>query len=87
MFVWVEEHPNDKEGGQRKARSRGRGKGRGRPQYHHQHRGSHAGTPPSNNFVNAEPPVMARQPPGPRMPDGTRGFSMGRGKPVAVNIG
>jgi La-related protein 7 len=30
--------------------------------------------------------VVAKQPPGPRMPDGTRGFSMGRGKPVAVNI-
>lgn len=44
------------------------------------------GTPPLNNAVNNEQPAIARQPPGPRMPDGTRGFAMGRGKPVAVNI-
>ncbi|KAA8527217.1 hypothetical protein F0562_034686 [Nyssa sinensis] len=77
---------NDKEGGQRKGRSRGRGKGRGRAQYHHNNRGSNVGTPPSNISVNTEQPIVAKQPPGPRMPDGTRGFSMGRGKPVAVNI-
>jgi len=34
---------------------------------------------------NMEQPGMGKQqPPGPRMPDGTRGFSMGRGKPVMV---
>lgn len=81
-----EDHGNDKEGTQRKGRSRGRGKGRGRGQYHHNNRGNHMGTPPSNNMVISEQPTMAKQPPGPRMPDGTRGFSMGRGKPVAVNI-
>jgi len=43
------------------------------------------GTPPSNNTIFTDQ-VIAKQPPGPRMPDGTRGFSMGRGKPVAVNI-
>lgn len=83
-----EEHGNDKEGGQKKGRSRGRGKGRGRGQYHHNNRGNIvAGTSPSNNSVGMEA-VVAKQPPppGPRMPDGTRGFAMGRGKPVAVNI-
>jgi len=43
------------------------------------------GTPPSNPVLG-EHPTMAKQPPGPRMPDGTRGFAMGRGKLVAVNI-
>uniref|UniRef100_A0A0D9XQV7 HTH La-type RNA-binding domain-containing protein n=1 Tax=Leersia perrieri TaxID=77586 RepID=A0A0D9XQV7_9ORYZ len=45
------------------------------------------GMPPSNHSVKNEqqqtqPPAVAnKQPPGPRMPDGTRGFAMGRGKP------
>ncbi|XP_061947926.1 la-related protein 6B-like isoform X1 [Populus nigra] len=80
-----EDHANDKEGAQRK-RNRGRGKGRGRGQYHHNnHHSNHVGTPPSNPVLG-EHPTMAKQPPGPRMPDGTRGFAMGRGKLVAVNI-
>ncbi|KAJ9558749.1 hypothetical protein OSB04_013363 [Centaurea solstitialis] len=83
--VQVEDHSNEKEGGQKKGRNRGRGKGRGRPQYnHHNNRGTHVVTPPSTNCVNNEHPVIGKQPPGPRMPDGTRGFSMGRGKAVAV---
>lgn len=85
-----EEHVNDKEGGQKKGRSRGRGKGRGRGHYHHHNnnRGNNViGTPPSsNNSVGMEAGIAKQQPPGPRMPDGTRGFAMGRGKPVAVNI-
>lgn len=52
---------------------------------HHNNRGHHVGTPPSNNMVNNEQPIIGKQPPGPRMPDGTRGFAMGRGKPVAVS--
>ncbi|XVE97184.1 hypothetical protein REPUB_Repub02eG0289500 [Reevesia pubescens] len=85
-----EEHSNDKEGGQKKGRNRGRGKGRGRAQHHNNHhnsRGNHVGTPPSasSNLVTNEQATVAKQPPGPRMPDGTRGFAMGRGKPVAVN--
>ncbi|EOY06990.1 RNA-binding protein, putative isoform 2 [Theobroma cacao] len=85
-----EEHSNEKEGGQKKGRNRGRGKGRGRAQYHnnqHNSRGNHVGTPPSatSNLVSNEQATVAKQPPGPRMPDGTRGFAMGRGKPVAVN--
>ncbi|QCE13412.1 la-related protein 6B [Vigna unguiculata] len=77
-----EEHGYEKETGQRKGRSRGRGKGRGRV---HCHQNNRVGTPPSNNTIFTDQ-VIAKQPPGPRMPDGTRGFSMGRGKPVAVNI-
>ncbi|XP_024982633.1 la-related protein 6B isoform X1 [Cynara cardunculus var. scolymus] len=83
--VQGEDHSNEKEGGHKKLRNRGRGKGRGRPQYnHHNNRGTHMVTPPSTNCVNTEHPVIGKQPPGPRMPDGTRGFSMGRGKAVAV---
>ncbi|MED6206185.1 hypothetical protein PIB30_024478 [Stylosanthes scabra] len=79
----AEEHGYDKESGQRKGR-RGRGKGRGRV---HSRANNQLGTPASNsnNSILTEQ-VAAKQPPGPRMPDGTRGFSMGRGKPVAVNI-
>ncbi|KAL6976084.1 hypothetical protein U1Q18_024878 [Sarracenia purpurea var. burkii] len=81
-----DEHVNDREGGQKKGRSRGRGKGRGRAQFQYNHRGSHVGTPPPSNSVNIEQaPSTPKQPPGPRMPDGTKGFSWGRGKPVAAN--
>ncbi|VAI86776.1 unnamed protein product [Triticum turgidum subsp. durum] len=68
--------------GMRQGRGRGRGgRGRGRGQYHGQSRdGGHPiGTPPSNH--SAEHPVVSKPPPGPRMPDGTKGFAMGRGKP------
>ncbi|XP_065860858.1 la-related protein 6B [Euphorbia lathyris] len=82
----AEDHTSDKEVAQRKGRNRGRGKGRGRGQYHHNNRGNHGMTPSSNNPIIGEQPSMSKQPPGPRMPDGTRGFAMGRGKPVAVNI-
>ncbi|XP_071689541.1 la-related protein 6B-like [Rutidosis leptorrhynchoides] len=88
----VEDHSNEKEAGHKKGRNRGRGKGHGRPQYNHHHnnhnnRGVHGGTPPSTSTINPEHnPVIGKQPPGPRMPDGTRGFSMGRGKPVCVPI-
>jgi len=47
------------------------------------------GTTPHNLITKLEPhpqlPIGANKlPPGPRMPDGTRGFTMGRGKPQAV---
>ncbi|XP_010524198.1 PREDICTED: la-related protein 6B-like [Tarenaya hassleriana] len=79
-----EEHGNEKVGGgggQRKGRNRGRGKGRGRGQPHH-----HFNHNPNQNVtVPSEQPKQQQPPPGPRMPDGTRGFSMGRGKAVALN--
>ncbi|GAB4825764.1 hypothetical protein Ancab_008639 [Ancistrocladus abbreviatus] len=81
-----EEQGVDKEGGQKKGRNRGRGKGRGRNHHQQTNRGPHVGPPTSNAVNNEQPSIVARQPPGPRMPDGTRGFSMGRGKPVAVDI-
>ncbi|XP_058753412.1 la-related protein 6B isoform X2 [Vicia villosa] len=78
-----EEASYEKESGQKKGgRSRVRAKGRGRAHCHQNNRVNHLGTLPSNNSFLSD----AKQPPGPRMPDGTRGFSMGRGKPVAVNI-
>ncbi|XP_057527432.1 la-related protein 6B-like isoform X1 [Amaranthus tricolor] len=84
----TEEQSVEKEGGQKKSRNRGRGKGRGRGHHNHQqnNRMHHVGSPPVINVINGEHPIVAKQqPPGPRMPDGTRGFSMGRGRPVAVN--
>ncbi|KAI4334637.1 hypothetical protein L6164_019301 [Bauhinia variegata] len=79
-------HGHDKETGQGKGRSRGRGRGRGRSNCHQNNRVNHVGTPPSNSILTEQVMAKHSQPPGPRMPDGTRGFSMGRGKPVTVNI-
>ncbi|CAI0541006.1 unnamed protein product [Linum tenue] len=95
--VQVNGHPgddnlnNDKDAVQRKGRGRGgRGKGRGRGHSHHHNPGrggNHIGGPPpsSNAAATCEHTVKQPPPPGPRMPDGTRGFAMGRGKPVPVN--
>ncbi|XP_010251419.1 PREDICTED: la-related protein 6B isoform X2 [Nelumbo nucifera] len=81
-----EEVVNDKESsGPRRGRGRGRGKGRGRGQYHGNRATNHAGgcgTSPTSSPVQNEQPPQTKQPPGPRMPDGTRGFAMGRGKPL-----
>ncbi|KAK9141415.1 hypothetical protein Scep_011096 [Stephania cephalantha] len=75
---------HEKEGGSRRSRGRGRGKGRGRGQ-HHNHRGNHhIGTPPSNSSIQNEQSVAVKPPPGPRMPDGTRGFAIGRGRPIVA---
>ncbi|ESQ39023.1 hypothetical protein EUTSA_v10001395mg [Eutrema salsugineum] len=85
--------------GRNRGRGKGRGRGqphqnqnnngRGNNQHHNhnQHQHHHqVGTPPSNNPMNnmEQQGMGKQQPPGPRMPDGTRGFSMGRGKPVMV---
>lgn len=87
-----EEVGNEREGGARRGKGRGRGRGRGRGQHHNinnHHRGGtsghshgHAiGAPPVNHPAHNEQSTAHKQPPGPRMPDGTRGFTMGRGKP------
>jgi La-related protein 7 len=71
------------DGGNKKGRGRGRGGrtgGRGRGQQYH----THSGTPPQSSLHLASE-IVGKPPPGPRMPDGTRGFSTGRGKPLAVN--
>jgi La-related protein 7 len=69
----------------RQGRGRGRGgRGRGRGQYYGHNRDANhpVGTPPSSHGgLGEHPPVVSKPPPGPRMPDGTRGFTMGRGKP------
>ncbi|XP_077229778.1 la-related protein 6B-like isoform X2 [Tasmannia lanceolata] len=81
----AEENLNDRDGGARKGgRGRGRNKGRGRGQYHNNRGGPSIGTPPSGNSIQNELPIATKQPPGPRMPDGTRGFTLGRGKPLSV---
>lgn len=83
-IVQGDETINEKEGGARKGRGRGRGKGRGRGQYHN-NRGGHAvGTPPSSSPIQNDQLAVNKQPPGPRMPDGTRGFAVGRGKPLST---
>lgn len=80
---------NEREGGgARHPQGRGRGaRGRGRVvyqnnSYHHRSEGHVSGNPPSSHTVRNE---VTKQPPGPRMPDGTRGFTMGRGEPIAPN--
>jgi La-related protein 7 len=75
---------------------RGRGRGyhhqNNNQHNHHQNNRSSShlvGTPPASHPVKVEqqevqpqPPTASnKQPLGPLMPDGTRGFSMGRGKP------
>nr|GMC99563.1 la-related protein 6B-like [Ipomoea batatas] len=87
----VGEEEAEKEGVWRAHNNRGRGKGQavGRPQFvvNNNHRGPHGNS--NGNLgptlsVNPEHLVSARQASVPRMPDGTRGFSMGRGKPIAI---
>ncbi|CAL4911116.1 unnamed protein product [Urochloa decumbens] len=61
-------------------------------QNHYNHHGGNrggahpVGTPPHNLINKPEqlPVGASKLPPGPRMPDGTRGFTMGRGKPQAM---
>ncbi|CAI0545143.1 unnamed protein product [Linum tenue] len=67
------EHVSKEKNGQR-ARARGRGR---RNRYHNSNGMGH-GT--ASSVHAAEP---SKPPPGPKMPDGTRGFTMGRGRPLA----
>lgn len=67
--------------GSKKGWARGRGKGRGRTQ-NHTGRGLLGPPSPSSSLVPSE---LSTKPSakGPRMPDGTRGFAVGRGKPIS----
>ncbi|XP_073046518.1 la-related protein 6B isoform X1 [Primulina eburnea] len=68
---------------------KGKGKGMGRGRAHHpMNCGSQSGPPPPplEMSIPTERLVVAKVSPVPRMPDGTRGFSMGRGKAVAINV-
>lgn len=63
-----------------------RHRGRGRRQKFHgpngQGHGNHSSSHgPGHSYSHVEP---SKPPPGPRMPDGTRGFTMGRGRPVVT---
>eukprot|EP00252_Welwitschia_mirabilis_P016980 TRINITY_DN37761_c0_g1_i1.p1 TRINITY_DN37761_c0_g1~~TRINITY_DN37761_c0_g1_i1.p1 ORF type:complete len:479 (+),score=130.17 TRINITY_DN37761_c0_g1_i1:149-1585(+) len=77
-------HVNDKTGA-RKGRGRGHGKTRPRGQ-HHQHGNGRGHTSLSVAPGASSGEGASKQPPGPRMPDGTRGFTMGRGRPVVDSI-
>ncbi|KAG6653150.1 la-related protein 6C [Carya illinoinensis] len=64
---------------------RGRGKSRGRGQSCHSGgRGVHAPSPQSNSVIQAETSAKQAASKGPRMPDGTKGFTIGRGKPLTT---
>ncbi|KAL1555860.1 la-related protein 6A-like [Salvia divinorum] len=63
--------PRDKNG------QKGRNRGGGRRQKYHGTIGHGHGTQYSSHGVEPSKP-----PPGPKMPDGTRGFTMGRGRPL-----
>ncbi|KAL6527174.1 hypothetical protein OROGR_016264 [Orobanche gracilis] len=64
------------------SKCKGRGRGRGRPQ-HQISGGSALRSPPLEVYAEKLNSAKASSPV-PRMPDGTKGFSVGRGKPVAV---
>lgn len=74
-------------GGGNGSSSKGKGKGqaRGRPQ-HPSNGGNALGSPPLEVSVSTEKLNAAKTSPVPRMPDGTKGFSMGRGKQLTVKI-
>lgn len=57
-----------------------RNRGRARRQKYQGSNGHGHGTSPLNHASE-----ISKPPPGPRMPDGTRGFTMGRGRPLTSN--
>ncbi|XP_027089075.1 la-related protein 6A [Coffea eugenioides] len=77
------EHPRKEKNGDHLHKEnngqRNRHRGRGRRQKYHGTNGHGHGTPPSSHVEPSKPP------PGPKMPDGTRGFTMGRGRPLVSN--
>ncbi|KAH1072291.1 hypothetical protein J1N35_024619 [Gossypium stocksii] len=76
----TEHNSEDTATGSKKGRAKGRGKGRGRVQNN-----KHALSPQSSNASQCE--ASAKQiSKGPRMPDGTKGFTMGRGKPLTSSV-
>ncbi|XWS67989.1 hypothetical protein CRYUN_Cryun04dG0051700 [Craigia yunnanensis] len=77
----IENNAEDNGVGSKKGWGKGRGKGRGRIQ-NHSGRGLIAASPQPSNAVQCEA-TMKQMSKGPRMPDGTRGFTMGRGKPLS----
>lgn len=85
--VSTEQHndtPDDEEDGEHQTKekngNRARNRGRGRNQKYRSTNGLGHGSVHLNHVGETSKP-----PPGPRMPDGTRGFTMGRGRPLSVN--
>ncbi|KAK8518817.1 hypothetical protein V6N13_017915 [Hibiscus sabdariffa] len=76
-----ENNAEDSTLGLKKGWSKSRGKLRGCAQSH-SGRGLLSGSPQPSNAVQCEASVKQMSK-GPRMPDGTRGFTMGRGKPLS----
>ncbi|GMY05958.1 la-related protein 6C [Fagus crenata] len=81
----VESNAEENSVGSRKGWARGRGKSRGRAQ-NHSGRGLLAlSTQLCSSVIQCE--ASAKQASkGPRMPDGTRGFTIGRGKPLSTSV-
>ncbi|EYU36643.1 hypothetical protein MIMGU_mgv1a013239mg [Erythranthe guttata] len=76
-------------GGSSKAKGKGHGHGHGRGRHQHSVNGGNIlGSAQSEvSFNTAEKLNLANKASSvPRMPDGTKGFSLGRGKPVAMKI-
>ncbi|KAL1193733.1 La-related protein 6A [Cardamine amara subsp. amara] len=77
-------HHSDNTADDDKNGNKGRGGGRGRRQNHQGGNGIGHGSAPSasssSHHIIHHPVEVSKRPPGPRMPDGTRGFTMGRGK-------
>ncbi|KAK1431212.1 hypothetical protein QVD17_14511 [Tagetes erecta] len=74
---------NNAEEGSKKGWARGRGKSKIRTSSHNG-RGVLSQSPQSSGSAHSDTtPSPKSSPKGPRMPDGTRGFTMGRGKPMS----
>ncbi|PWA76671.1 Ataxin-2, C-terminal [Artemisia annua] len=69
----------------KKGWARGRGKSKSRTPTHIS-RGLLQLSPQTSSSVHLEASPTKQSPKGPRMPDGTRGFTMGRGKPILTGI-
>ncbi|KAK9074027.1 hypothetical protein SSX86_006622 [Deinandra increscens subsp. villosa] len=76
---------NNAEEGSKKGWVRGRGKSKIRTSSHTP-RGVLSQSPQSSGSTHSETASPKLSPKGPRMPDGTRGFTMGRGKPISLPL-
>ncbi|KAF8118583.1 hypothetical protein N665_0004s0064 [Sinapis alba] len=82
-------HHSDNDGADKNG-NKTKSRGRGRRQNHQGSNSNGHGTSPSSsssfhhnyNHQQQHPVEVSKRPPGPKMPDGTRGFTMGRGKPL-----
>lgn len=84
-LIIVVEHFWQGEENSKKGWARGREKSKSRTTSHGS-RGLLALSPQMSGSVHLEASPTKQSPKGPRMPDGTRGFTMGRGKPILSGI-